>query len=91
MVQRSRGTLSSNTRKLRGKTKVTVADEVRTFEIGSKVILKLKARHRGRPHLRYSGRHGHIIKKQGNAYVVKVKDGKSTKELIASPIHLMLA
>ncbi len=91
MVQRSRGTLSSNTKKLRGKTKITVADQVRTFDIGSKVILALKARERGRPHLRYSGRHGCVVRKQGNAYVVEVKDGKSTKELIASSIHLKLA
>jgi large subunit ribosomal protein L21e len=88
MVKNSGGTLSGNTRKLKGKMNLTVSDQVRTFELGQKVIVNQRSTTRGQPHMRYNGRHGVIIRKQGKCYVVKIKDGNSTKELVASSIHL---
>jgi large subunit ribosomal protein L21e len=88
MVKNSRGTLSGNTRKLKGKMNLTVSDQVRTFELGQKVIINQRSSAEGQPHMRYGGRHGVITRKQGKCYVVKVKDGNTTKELIASSIHL---
>ena len=39
------------------------------------------------PHTRYSGRHGTITGKRGNAYIVELKDGGLIKKFIASPVH----
>jgi len=88
MVKNSKGTLSGNTRKLRGRLALTVSKRVKTFEIGSKVIISPVASPKGQPHMRYRGRHGTIVKKQGKSYVVEIMDGRSKKRLIASPIHL---
>ncbi|MFH1394507.1 MAG: 50S ribosomal protein L21e [Candidatus Micrarchaeota archaeon] len=91
MVKRSKGTLSARTRDMKGKASATVAEQVKTFNVGDKVVIKPKARPEGMPNGRYAGRHGIIIEKRGKAYVVKVKDGGKMKELIAGPIHLQLA
>ena len=88
MVKNSGGTLSGNTRKLKGKMNLTVSEQVKTFKLGDKVIVSQRSTSAGQPHMRYSGRHGVIVRKQGKCYVVEVKDGKTTKELIASSIHL---
>lgn len=91
MVQRSKGTLSARTRKLKGKARVTVAEQVKTFNVGDKVVIKPKARSRGMPALRYAGRHGKVVKRRGMSYLVEIRDGGKKKELIAGPIHLQLA
>ncbi len=91
MVQRSRGTSSARTRKLRGKGKVSVAKSVRTFNVGDKVIITPKAIRAGMPHLRYANRHGIIKEKRGRSYLVEVGDMKATKTLVVGPVHLELA
>lgn len=91
MVKRSKGTLSSMTRKLKGSSKVTVAEQVRTFNIGDNVIIAPRANTRGMPALRYKGRRARVIDKRGKCYLVEIKDGKKKKELVAGPIHLKLA
>ena len=91
MVKNSRGTLSGNTRCLKGRMNLTVSEQVRTFEIGTGVIISQRSTSRGQPHMRYSGRYGKIVKKQGKCYVVEVADGKKKKQLIVSPIHLKVS
>ena len=88
MVKNSKGTLSGNSKKFRGKTGLTVSKRVRTFEINDGVIIDPKAVSKGQPHMRYRGRHGMIVRKQGKSYVVRIQDGGMKKELIASSIHL---
>ncbi len=88
MVKRSRGTLSGRTRHLNNKRRLTVSDMVRTYDVGSKVLVMVKPRRDGMPAPRYHGRHGTILDKQGDAYIVEVKDGRARKRLIISPIHL---
>jgi len=88
MVKNSGGTLSGNTRKLKGKMGLTVSEQVKTFELGEKVVVSQRSSSGGQPHMRYRGRHGVIVRKQGKCYVVLVRDGNSTKELVASSIHL---
>jgi len=83
--------MSRQTRKLKGRVGVTVARQIRTFNIGDTVIITPCARPGGRPHLRYSGRHGIIKERRGNSYVVEVGDMGSRKSVIAGPIHLKLA
>ncbi len=91
MVKSSRGALSKRTRKLKGKSVATVAQLVRTFSVGDKVIIAPKARSGGLPHLRYSSRHGVIRERRGKSYVVEVGDMGSRKSVIVGPVHLKLA
>lgn len=91
MVKNSRGTMSGNTRKLRGKLNLTVSEQVKTFEVGAKVVIRQRPVSSGQPHMRYRGRHGTIVEKRGGCYMVEIQDGGSKKRLVASPIHLKLA
>ena len=88
MVKRSRGDLSSYTRRLKSKGKLGLTKLLKSFEVGDKVIVNQKPGHPGMPHPRYRGRHGVIVGKQGSAYRVQIKDGKSEKVLISKPVHL---
>ncbi len=90
MVRASKGSFNRLTRRLKGKSTVTVAEYVRTFNVGDKVVVRPKAKWIGLPHLRYSNRHGIVVEKRGKSYVVAVRDYKKTKKLIVSPIHLAL-
>lgn len=91
MVKNSRGTLSGNTKRLKGRMGITVSEQIKTFEIGAKVIISPRSTSRGQPHLRYNGRHGKIVKKQGKCYIVEIKDGGKKKQPVVSPIHLKKA
>jgi large subunit ribosomal protein L21e len=91
MVKPSKGVLSGRTRKLRGKSRVSVAQSVRTFKVGDKVIIVPKSTHRGQPHLRYSNRHGIVVETRGKSYIVEVADYKKRKQLVVGPVHLKLA
>ncbi len=88
MVKRSRGGLSGRTKNLRSRRKLTVSDKVRQFKVGNPVLVSVKPRIEGMPAPRYHGKYGKILEKQGSAYIVEVKDGKSKKRLVVSPIHL---
>ncbi|MBN2122357.1 50S ribosomal protein L21e [Candidatus Micrarchaeota archaeon] len=88
MVKRSRGFLSGRTRQLRSGRKLTVSDQVREYKVGSNVVIALQPRRDGMVAPRYNGRHGKILDKQGEAYIVSVKDGNATKKLVISSIHL---
>lgn len=90
MVKRSKGTMSGRTRKLRGKSRVSVAAKVRTFKIGSKVVIAPKTDPSGQPHLRYRDKHGTVVKKQGKSYLVEVDDYKKKKKILVGPVHLEL-
>ena len=91
MVKPSKGALSGRTRKLRGKHRVSVAQSVRTFGIGDKVIISPKAKPKGLPHLRYANRHGTVVERRGKGYVVEVGDYKKRKKIIVGSVHLKLA
>lgn len=91
MVKRSKGTFSGRTRQLRGKSRVTVSEAVRTFSIGEKVRITPKARTEGLPHLRYRNKHGTVVEKRGKGYVVEISDHKKRKKIVVGSIHLKLA
>jgi len=40
------------------------------------------------PHPRFKNAAGTILKKQGEAYLVEIKDGNKTKKVVSYPIHL---
>lgn len=91
MVKPSKGAFSGRTRKLRGKSITSVAQAVRTFKVGDKVLITPKAKFKGLPHLRYSNRHGVIKEKRGNGYLVEVGDYNKKKTIIVGTVHLKLA
>ena len=49
------------------------------------------AEHKGMPHRRFHGKTGKILRKQGKAYVVVVKQGNAIKQLTARKEHLRLS
>ncbi len=91
MVKASKGSFNRRTRKLKGKSVVSVAQLVRTFKVGDRVIIDPKAKWIGLPHLRYASRHGVIREKRGKSYVVEVADFNKKKSIICGPVHLRLS
>ena len=88
MVRRSRGTLSTFTRSLKSRGKLGVTRIFKIFKDGDKVTINLKAGHSGMPHPRYRGKHGTIVGRRGNSYIVQIRDGNAIKKLISRPVHL---
>ncbi|MBI5046649.1 50S ribosomal protein L21e [Candidatus Micrarchaeota archaeon] len=91
MVKRSKGALNGKTRKLKGKSKVSVASYMKLFTVGQHVVITPKAKWIGMPHLRYSNKHGTVVEKRGTSYVVEVDDYKMKKKIIVAPIHMTAA
>ena len=90
MVKASKGSMARRTRMLRGKRRVSVAMQIKTYNVGDRVVITPKARREGMPNLRFNGRHGQILEKRGKSYVVDVKDLGSRKTIIAGPVHLTM-
>ena len=88
MVKRSKGTLSTYTRRLKSKGKIGMTKIFKEFNNNDKVVIDIKAGFSGMPHPRYRGKHGVIVNKQGNAYIVEIRDGNKKKTLISYPVHL---
>ncbi len=88
MVKRSRGALSTFTRKLKSKGRIGTTGIFKQFREGDRVVINVKPGHPGMPHPRYRGRHGVIVGEQGGSYVVEIKDGNMLKRLISRPVHL---
>ncbi len=89
MVKRSKGFFSKGTKSTRMRKKITVNEFVKSFAKGETVAIKINSYFKGVPHPRYNGRGGKIIRKQGNSYLVKIKDGKTQKTLIVNPVHII--
>ena len=91
MAVRSRGFRNKTRRVLKRKTtrRLTITEHLKELKIGSKTVIDLEPSiQRGMPHPRYQGAVGKVIAKKGRAYVVQIKDGDKTKQLIAFPEHL---
>ncbi|NHJ47762.1 MAG: 50S ribosomal protein L21e [Asgard group archaeon] len=62
------------------------------YKVGDQVLIKVDpAIQKGMPHRRYHGKFGVISEVRGRAYVVKIKTGNMTKQIIARPEHVYLA
>ena len=93
MVKRSRGLRSKSRHILRKKPRdrgiISITKAMQKFETGESVnIIIDPSIHKGMPHIRFHGQTGKIVGKQGNSYVVSIKDGKKTKSLIIKSEHL---
>ena len=65
---------------------------LRDFNEGDIVdIIIDSSEHKAMPHRRYHGKTGEIIKKQGKAFIVAIKQGNAIKKIIASKEHLRLS
>ncbi|MCD6434614.1 MAG: 50S ribosomal protein L21e, partial [Candidatus Diapherotrites archaeon] len=59
------------------------------IKLGKRVAIKIEPSiHKGMPFRRFHGLTGVVVGKQGEAYKVKIKDGKKEKELIVGAAHL---
>jgi large subunit ribosomal protein L21e len=91
MVQKSKGP-RRRTRNLLSREvreRIPITRYLQEFEIGSKVVIKpTPSSSKGRPFRRFFGKNGTIIDRRGKSYIVKIRDGKKEKELIARPEHL---
>lgn len=77
-------------KKPRSKGKISTTRLLQSFKIGDKVIIAQEsAIHKAMPHPKFKSRTGVVVKKQGRAYMVKIKDGRKTKNVLAAPIHLI--
>lgn len=93
MVKRSHGSRMGTRKKLkkkfRTKGKLTIRRIVQEFKKGEKVTISPEPSvQKGMPHKRFFGKQGIIKNKKGKAYILEVKDGKKTKEVISLPVHL---
>ena len=65
---------------------------LREYNVGDRVDIIIEpSTLKGMPHRRYHGNTGVIAKKQGDAYVVHVKNGRAIKQIVARPEHLRLS
>ncbi|OYT61593.1 50S ribosomal protein L21e [Thermoplasmatales archaeon ex4484_30] len=93
MVKRSRGTRSKSRQILKKKTREKNANRItralQEFKEGEKVSIVLDPSvQEGMPHPRFHGKTGDIEGKRGDAYAVKIRDGRKIKHIIARPEHL---
>lgn len=69
--------------------KTTVNQFLKKFKKDENVKISIEpSSHKGMPDVKFNGRIGKVKGKRGNAYVVKLKDGNSTKNVIVNPEHL---
>ena len=62
------------------------------IEVGQKVDILLNSSiQNGRPHRRFNGTSGTVLKKQGQSYVISVKTGNMNKIVISRPEHLRIS
>ena len=93
MVKRSKGIRSKSRQILRktprNKGLKSITRSLQEFVDGENVNIVIDPSiHKGMPSIRFHGYTGKIEGKQGNSYVVSIKDGKKTKSLIIKSEHL---
>ena len=77
----------ANTRYLFKGKKLTIEAQLRTYNIGEKVVITPNGRyHSGLPFRRFAGKVGEIVEKRGRSYVVYLD--KEKKQVIVGPAHL---
>lgn len=62
---------------------------LREYKLDDKVVVKIDSSiHKGMPHRRYQGKIARIVEKRGKAYVIAIKDGGKSKNIIARTEHI---
>jgi len=89
MVVKSHGPKRRTREKFRKIGRVAINRFLKEFKIGEKVVIDIDSySQQGVPFRRFQGLSGKIIEKRGKAYIVEIKDGGKTKQIIAKPEHL---
>ncbi|HDY72655.1 MAG TPA: 50S ribosomal protein L21e [bacterium] len=72
--------------------KVTVNKMLQEIPDGSIVDVHIDSSvHSGLPDKKYKGKTGTVIRKQGTAFLVHVKDGNQDRILVVGPAHLRIS
>lgn len=95
MVRKSKGLKNHSRKKMRKKPGerglTSIRRGVKRYSEGDTVHIDIDPSvHEGMPHPRFQGRTGRVVELRGRAYVVRVSDGDSEKELTCRPEHLEL-
>lgn len=91
MVRSSKGFRRATRQKLKKKFrhKFKPEDYLKEFKESEKVVLANNpSSHKGMPHPKLKGRVGEVASRRGNSYVVNVRVGGATKQIITRPEHL---
>jgi len=89
MVTKSHGKLKGTRSKFRKSIRLNINKFLRKFVDGDKVAVVIEsASVSGRPFRRFQGLTGTVEGKRGHSYLVKIRDGKKYKTIIAKPEHL---
>ena len=84
-----KGTRYKLQKTLRTRGMPNVTKSIQQFEEGQKVHIVLDSSvQKGQPHPRFHGKTGTIVGQRGRAWLLQIKDGNSTKTVIARPQHL---
>lgn len=76
----------------RTKGKISLTKYLQEFKVNEKVILYADPGfQKAMYHPRFHAKSAIVIGKQGNCYLVKIKDGNKNKELVVHPVHLKKA
>jgi len=76
-------------KKTREKNANRITRALQELKEGEKVSIVLDPSvQEGMPHPRFHGKTGDIEGKRGDAYTVKIRDGRKIKHIIARPEHL---
>ncbi|MBN3037141.1 MAG: 50S ribosomal protein L21e [Candidatus Diapherotrites archaeon] len=92
-MKNSHGKMNRMTRKLKKSHRDTgiqpMTRYLREFKEGDIVHVNIVASEpSGMPHPKYQGKTGKIVGREKNTYIVKIKDGRSDKELKSAAVHL---
>ena len=87
-----RKTRQKYSKTLRQKGKISLRKFFQEFSEGDKVTLKIEpAYQRGLYHRRFHGKQGVVKGKQGDCYLIDVKEESMKKTFIVHPVHLKKA
>ncbi len=90
-MRRSKGQVSKRSRLLRrrmSERRLGMSKLLKTFKVGESVTVSPKMGYSGMPHPRYRGRTGVVKSTRGKAYVIYIRDGNASKQLIIPSVHL---
>jgi len=73
---------------IRTRGKISFSRYFKKFEIGDKVSITMEQSSEKKFLKRFQGKSGVIAGKQGEVYIVKLRDQKKEKRFLIEPIHL---
>jgi large subunit ribosomal protein L21e len=83
------GTRNLMKKPIRDKGKPKLTKFLYEYENGASVIIKIdSSQQKALPHRRFHGKIGRVINRRGRAYIVRVAQGDSIRDLIVRTEHL---